>query len=72
MQMMCRVFEVAPSGCYDWLLQPVSNRAQEDVRLLRLIRASFTASHGIYGARRASSSIYVKPARPAANIVSHG
>lgn len=29
-QMMCRVLEVAPSGYYDWLLQPVSNRAQED------------------------------------------
>jgi transposase InsO family protein len=49
---MCRVLEVAPSGYYEWLLQPVSNRAQEDARLLRLIRASFTASHGIYGAPR--------------------
>jgi putative transposase len=51
-QMMCRVLEVAPSGYYEWVLQPVSNRAQEDARLLRLIRASFTASHGIYGAPR--------------------
>ena len=51
-QVMCRVLEVAPSGYYDWLLQPVSNRAQEDARLLRLIRASFVASHGIYGAPR--------------------
>jgi len=51
-QMMCRVLEVAQSGYYDWLKQPVSNRAQEDARLLRLIRASFTASHGIYGAPR--------------------
>ena len=51
-QMMCRVLEVAPNGYYDWLLQPVSNRAQEDGRLLRLIRASFVASHGIYGAPR--------------------
>jgi putative transposase len=50
--MMCRVLEVAPSGYYDWLLQPISNRAQEDARLLRLIRASFVASHGIYGAPR--------------------
>ena len=31
---------------------PVSPRAQEDARLLRLIRASFIASHGIYGAPR--------------------
>ena len=50
--MMCRVLEVAQSGYYDWLQQPVSNRAQEDARLLRLIRASFVASHGIYGAPR--------------------
>ena len=49
---MCRVLEVAPSGYYDWLKQPVSKRAQEDARLLRLIRASFVASHGIYGAPR--------------------
>jgi len=49
---MCRILEVAPSGYYEWLKQPVSNRAQEDARLLRLIRASFVASHGIYGAPR--------------------
>jgi putative transposase len=51
-QVMCRILEVAPSGYYDWRLHPLSNRAQEDARLLRLIRASFTASHGIYGAPR--------------------
>src|SRR5687768_10477849 len=51
-QTMCRVLEVAPSGYYDWLQQPISIRAQEDARLLRLIRASFVASHGIYGAPR--------------------
>ena len=50
--MMCRVLEVAVSGYYDWLKQPISNHAQEDARLLRLIRASFIASHGIYGAPR--------------------
>ena len=51
-QTLCRVLEVAPSGYYEWLQQPMSNRAQEDARLLRLIRASFTASHGTYGAPR--------------------
>src|SRR5437870_9904398 len=51
-QMMCRVLGVAQSGYYEWLQQPISNRAQEDTRLLRLIRASFVASHGIYGAPR--------------------
>jgi putative transposase len=49
---MCRVLGVAPSGYYKWLQGPISNRAQEDARLLRLIRASFVASHGIYGAPR--------------------
>ena len=51
-QVMCRVLEVAPSGYYEWLKKPLSNRAQEDARLLRLIRASFNASHDIYGAPR--------------------
>jgi putative transposase len=51
-QMLCRVLEVAPSGYYAWLKQPLSSRAQEDARLLRLIRASFVASQGIYGAPR--------------------
>jgi putative transposase len=51
-QMMCRVLGVAQSGYYEWLQQPISNRAQEDARLLRLIRASFIASHGIYSAPR--------------------
>src|SRR5215210_6778116 len=51
-QLLCRVLGVAPSGYYEWITQPISNRAQEDARLLRLIRASFTASQGIYGAPR--------------------
>jgi putative transposase len=49
---MCRLLGVAPSGYYAWLQEPISNRAQDDARLLRLIRASFTASHGIYGSPR--------------------
>lgn len=49
---MCRVLGVAPSGYYEWLQQPLSNRAREDARLLRLIKASYTASKGVYGAPR--------------------
>lgn len=49
---MCRLLNVTRSGYYAWLKEPISNRAQEDARLLRLIRASFVASHGIYGAPR--------------------
>ena len=51
-QRMCRLLGVARAGYYAWLDHLVSDRAQEDARLLRLIRASFTASHGIYGAPR--------------------
>jgi len=51
-QAMCRVLGVARSGYYEWLREPVSKRGQEDARLLRLIRASFKGSHGIYGAPR--------------------
>jgi len=51
-RMMCRLLEVSSSGYYEWLANPVSNRARENARLLRLIRASFKASHGIYGAPR--------------------
>ena len=51
-RMLCRVLDVAPSGYYKWLQQPLSNHAQEDARLLRLSRASFMASHGICGAPR--------------------
>jgi putative transposase len=49
---MCTVLEVAPSSYYECLQHSISNRAKENVRLLRLIRASFTASHGIYGVLR--------------------
>jgi putative transposase len=49
---MCRLLNVTRSGYYAWLKEPISNRAQEDARLLRLIRASFVASHCIYGAPR--------------------
>jgi putative transposase len=45
-QAPCRVLDVAPSGYYAWLIQPLSRRGQEDARLLRLIRASFIASQG--------------------------
>jgi len=51
-QAMCRLLGVAPSGYCAWLAQPMSDRAQEDARLVRLIRASFTASQGIYGSPR--------------------
>jgi putative transposase len=50
--MMCRLLDVSRSGFYQWLRNPLSNRAVEDQRLLGLIRAAYTASHGISGAPR--------------------
>lgn len=49
---MCRLLEVQRSGFYAWLHQPDSDRAKEDARLLPLIRQSYVASGGVYGARR--------------------
>ena len=50
--LMCRVLRVARAGFYAWLQEPVSDHAREDARLLDLIRDSYSASHGVYGARR--------------------
>jgi putative transposase len=49
---MCRLLNVAPSGYYAWLKKPISDREKEDKRLLKLIRVSFAASQGVYGAPR--------------------
>lgn len=51
-QRMCQLLDVAPSGFYDWLKRPLSDRAIEDQRLLVLIKASYSASGGVYGYRR--------------------
>ncbi|WP_366515683.1 IS3 family transposase [Solimonas marina] len=50
--MMCRLLGVAPSGDSAWIDKPVSDRAREDKRLLRLIRASFNENQAVYGAPR--------------------
>lgn len=49
---MCRLLRVARARFYAWLHDPISTHEQEDRRLLELIRYSYTASHGVYGARR--------------------
>ena len=49
---LCDVLGVNRSGFYAWLKNPISRRAQDDARLLRLIRASVKASHGVYGSPR--------------------
>lgn len=50
--LMCRVLKVARAGFYQWLHKPMSDRAIEDQRLLTVIRNSYAASGGVYGARR--------------------
>lgn len=51
-KLMCRALGVSRSGYYEWSHNPISGRAREDARLLRLIRASYKASQGIYGSPR--------------------
>lgn len=50
--LMCRVLRVARAGFSAWLHEPIGDHAREDARLLGLIRDSYSASHGVYGARR--------------------
>jgi putative transposase len=49
---MCRVLDVAPSGFYAWIQKPLSDWAIENQRLLSLIKTSYEASYGVYGAPR--------------------
>lgn len=46
---MCRIFKIHPSGFYAWLEKPLSDRAIEDQRLLKLIKESYIASGATYG-----------------------
>lgn len=54
---MCNLLDVSRSGYYEWRFRPLSDRAIEDARLLPLIRASYGASHGVYGYRRISMDL---------------
>lgn len=49
---MCRLLEVQRSGFYAWLHKPDSDRVKEDARLLQVIKQSYVANGGVYGARR--------------------
>jgi len=46
---MCRVFKLHRSGFYAWLARPLSARAIEERRLLKLINAFYIASGATYG-----------------------
>lgn len=49
---MCRALRVSPSGYYDWLIRPESDRSREDRRLATHVRAAYAQSRGTYGVRR--------------------
>ena len=49
---MCRVLRVHFSGFYAWLKEPLSYRAQEDVRQTELIRQAWSDSDKVYGYRK--------------------
>jgi len=46
---MCRVLKLNRSGFYSWLKKPISDRAREDSRLLKLIKQFYIASGATYG-----------------------
>lgn len=48
---MCAVLNVHPSGYYEWLREPLSERAREDNKLSRLIKQYWLESGCVYGYR---------------------
>lgn len=51
MRRMCKILKVHPSGYYEWLKQPISNRELENQELLVHIKEAYKESNGIYGHR---------------------
>jgi putative transposase len=49
---LCQIFEVSPSGYYDWLDRPESARAKENRQLTTKISLFHKASREIYGSPR--------------------
>lgn len=50
--MMCRLLKVSPSGFYDWVDRPLSQRDQANEKLLEQISEMHQASDGVLGAPR--------------------
>lgn len=57
---MCAALEVSRSGYYEWLDRPASDRAQEDARLLGLIRDIHFEAHESYGERKTWQALKAK------------
>src|SRR5690606_11223870 len=49
---MCRCLSIHPSGFYAWLKNPLSKRAQEDIRQTRLIEDAWNQSGKVYRYRK--------------------
>ena len=49
---MCKVMQLHPSGYYAWKAEPLSPRAQDDQRLLGLLKHAWLESGGVYGYRK--------------------
>ncbi|WP_374807254.1 IS3 family transposase [Pseudochrobactrum kiredjianiae] len=49
---MCRMLCVHPSGFYAWMKQPLSHRANEDIRQIALIKDAWHDSGKVYGYRK--------------------
>jgi putative transposase len=54
---MCRVLRVHFSGFYAWLKEPLSRRAQEDLRQMDLIRQAWSDSGKVYGYRKLTDDL---------------
>jgi putative transposase len=52
LRLMCRVFEVSPSGFYAWRKRPPSRHARDETRLEVEIRAAHQRSRETYGPER--------------------
>ncbi|WP_300519031.1 IS3 family transposase [Aliiroseovarius sp.] len=54
---MCRVLRVHFSGFYAWVKEPLSHRAQEDIRQTELIRQAWADSGKVYGYRKLTDDL---------------
>ena len=54
---MCRVLAVHFSGFYAWLKEPLSQRAQEDIRQTDMIKQAWADSGKVYGYRKLTDDL---------------